>query len=404
MAADGSIRPPAVPPTRPWFSVALLLGGLALVPWLFHGLGWPRVLLGSLDRCPQSGCDFLGIYLPQVRLLLASPATILRGWYYPPLLALLLQGFAFLSDAQALAAWTVVEVVFAGLLAGLCRRALPVRPALAWPVALGLVTLSLPVWHSLQWGQVSLLLGVGGAWALSRAGRSSAWILGILAAIKLYPAAWLALPLRQRRGRLLLAAGAVTVGAGLLLPLLVLGPAATWAFLAHVRAAEGLMPGPLGGQSLPATLHRWFVDGRYIGLTDDPTPLVASLPGLARGATVLLPPVLVAAWFRATRTAAPDVAGALTLTVATLLLPPGWHHYFAFLPWAQAVALARTRPGGPAWIAAVLSVLGTTLPVLLAPAVDGLYLRWSAAGGTTLAAVLVLVALLACPAPHPPPP
>jgi hypothetical protein len=90
----------------------------------------------------------------------------------------------------------------------------------------------------------------------------------------------------------------------------------------------------------------------------------------------------------------PAYAAALCLTGVTLVAPPGWHHYFAFLPFAQAVALGASgsRLAGRL---AVASWLASALPLALLGVVAHAYFYYSAWGGTTVSALLAWWALLA---------
>jgi hypothetical protein len=90
------------------------------------------------------------------------------------------------------------------------------------------------------------------------------------------------------------------------------------------------------------------------------------------------------------------VAAALSLVAVTLVVGPGWHHYFAFLPFALAVAIGRCGAPErlPELCLALASWLVSALPILLLADVPKIYFYWSAWGGTTLSALLVWWTLL----------
>ncbi len=103
----------------------------------------------------------------------------------------------------------------------------------------------------------------------------------------------------------------------------------------------------------------------------------------------------VSLWRVADRRTPAPVAGAIAMTALGLGLLPGWTHYFAFLPFAQAVALGRARGAGLA--AALTSAALCVLPALAIAQGWSIYFHWSRAGGATLSALAVWVALVTLP-------
>lgn len=403
---------------------------LALGTLVRSNVHWLQLVATRVDHCPQPGCDFVRHYLPQARQLFSHPGVVVPGWLYPPSLALLLQPFALASDEAALQMWMVLQLLLAGCLAWQCRCAL--RSAgrwTSWAGGIGLVVLSLPVAHAVKWGQVSLLVGVMAIWALQRRTRLAATILGGLAALKLYLVFYGAsamassidartrpsanperVPLGQRSAAISRRAFAAWLAGsalilGLILPLVLLGPRSTSAFGRRlVDAARVVRPerlAYLGGQSLDLTLRRWFVNGAHEGREfEGPTPRVLALGNTAwwaRGpfpSWLLFGPTLavgLVSWHRM-RTGPPEHRVSVLLLAVGLAVQPGWHHYFVFLPFALATALASVRP-------AVLALgfagfLASALPLLLLADVPGIYFLTSAWGATTCAACATWLALV----------
>lgn len=400
---------------------------LALLTLLRSGAGWVALVATRIDHCPQLGCDFIRHYLPQARELSAEAGKIVPGWLYPPLLAVLLQPLSLLTDAAALRLWMGLQLLGAACLVWQCRCVL--RGAgrwTSWAGAVGLVVLSLPVAHALKWGQVSVVAGVAAVWALQRRTRLAALILGGLAAIKLYlafygaaailcvagrrslhgqtaPAGrWRSLPSRR--------AFAVWFGAsalvlGLVVPLAVLGPRSTAAFGQRLAdAARYVHPerlAYLGGQSLDLACMRWFVNGAHGGRdADGSAPRLVALGSAAsqprgslRSWLLLLPGLVVVlvSWRRAAGST--DAARtALILLALGLAVQPGWHHYFAFLPFAIATALASARPLAVG--IGIAAFLVSAAPLLLLADVPGIYFATSAWGATTCAALAAWMALV----------
>jgi Glycosyltransferase family 87 len=272
-------------------------------------------------------------------------------------------------------------------------------------LAVALSVASLPVVHDVKWGQVSLLTSVLALLALSSPGRSSGPLLGALAAFKVYPAGYLLAPVVRRAWRLVLVALVVAILCGVVLPALVLGTIPSWA-LARIMLssathqdqwANGFSTAYYGGQALGPSLTRWFSDGGHVDVSPaGAPPSLVALPEAAMDvlglvAALVLLVLTIVALARERPSAAR--AAALSMTTITLLAQPGWHHYFAFLPFAQAVALGD--PGAPrrARVLGALSWLVAAVPLALLPLVPGIYFMYSAAGGTTIAALLAWAAL-----------
>jgi hypothetical protein len=201
-----------------------------------------------------------------------------------------------------------------------------------------LMVLSVPVWHCLRWGQISLPLTAlamwGGASANTRLGD---WLLGSAVALKGYPVLLLAPVLGGGAAwRRVLRVGVASCLLGLAIPALLLGWSRTTAWLG---AAVGVL----------ADANEWMTlnsNAQYI-------PHVARRliggPGLmwvalcvAGGAWAMLEAA------RAFREGRRDRGLAIAWLTVPLLVPPAWVHYFVFLPWALAVgfvgrATAETR-------------------------------------------------------------
>lgn len=317
-------------------------------------------LWALLDHSPLLQ-DFTAHYYPMGAALLAQPQPVF-GYYYSAFFAVLLVPVGALPLQTAQLVWLGLQAAVAVIWVRLGWRLLP-QPSLRAGLALaGLCALSLPVWHNLKWGQLSLALACAGALSvlLERRGRPAlaGAVLGIAAAIKFYPVL-LAGPLvwRQRRPALLglvLAFGACYA----LVPAAVLGPVAWQGFEAAVGesiAGADWVARDANSQHLPHVLKR------LLGLPADaggPWPgRVSALAGL--GMLVTLAHRL---------RAAPDAAPLGLLGVwlcLPLLLQTAWPHYFAWLPLGQLWLWQQLRgdPQGRAWVAA--SVASSVWPVAM---------------------------------------
>ena len=408
----------------------LLAAGSSVV-WLQGE--WPRRVVERLDTCPKLACDFVAIYLPQARILFAQPVEIVSGWFYPPVLGLMLQPIARLADSTAVAAWTTLNLLLTAVLLVLTRSALrPLGRWSSWAGAWGLVSVSLPVVHCIKWGQVSLWISVGGILALTRWTRLSSAIIGILGAVKLYPLAFLMWPALRRDFRTLRNAFLWTVGIGIVLPFALLGWTTTLEHFRGILSFRMNMAPHLGGQGLWPACLRWFVLGKHIGVPTEealvvrviqPTQDADSLVGVLAYGLLLSPTlaVLVASavwlWRRAQPYRSNRIAKsgdsraetAMTLLAVTLAAGPGWHHYFCFLPFALAVVLREnlgsragvrtpSKPDMSRVAVAIVAWVVLALPLWLLSKDPTFYYRWSSWGGTTVAALGVWGALLSSPA------
>jgi hypothetical protein len=283
-----------------------LLPELALLALLALLLGaGVAVALSDLIPPPQQ-LDFAAYYLAALALnaglspydldaLRAIAASQGRGdvaaYIYPPAFAALLRPLAALPLATAELIWLALQLVWlAG--AACCLARLARLPPWSVGALFGLGLLTPAVQHTLELGQVNLLLLllIGGAFLLlnqERGSKRSAWqLLGgaLLAAatlLKLFPAL-LVLPLfTHRRGGALLG-----FGLGALLLLLV-GLGAGGGATTSTHWASEVLPRYAGGfatpnnQSLPAATARLFT----------PTS-VSLLPVLGLPAERTLPPLL----------------------------------------------------------------------------------------------------------------
>jgi hypothetical protein len=234
--------------------------------------------------------------------------------------------------------------------------------------------------------------------------------LGVLAALKLYPAVYVVLAALRRELRTIAWAATTALVLGVLVPVVVLGPTTTWRYFAAALTVRWDVVGYLGGQALWPTFVRFFVTGRHAGLeAEGGSPLLFALgpvgtdsaAALARTLVLTLPALALAAvtlhaLWRARHAASTRTEAAMLLLVAiALCLAPGWHHYFAFLPVAIAVVLGHPHCT-PRHTALVLTAwLALALPVIGLAAGPGSYFRASQWGCTTWAALAVWWALLA---------
>ena len=100
-----------------WVSIFLLV-----MPWLLYGVEYPIQLIQELDHCPELACDFVRHYLPQAESARIRLPEMNNGWFYPPLLAMLLIPLTYFTQASLL--WTIINLGGVILLIRLIRTKL----------------------------------------------------------------------------------------------------------------------------------------------------------------------------------------------------------------------------------------------------------------------------------------
>jgi alpha-1,2-mannosyltransferase len=295
---------------------------------------------------------------------------------YPPFGAVAAVPLSWLPAWLAAALWTGASVAALAVVVVLVRRALG-HPTSGWLVAtltVGALALE-PVWQTLTFGQVNLLLMLAVLVDLLHPERRwSGVLLGITAGVKLTPLVFVVLLVmvgrRRSAGRALATfTGTVVIGF-LAMP----GPAATY-------WTDGLVDADRVGP--PALAHNQSVYGVLTRLLDGPPPTALWLAFAVPLAVGVL--LVGAAWWRRGE----RVLGTCLAAVSMLLASPvSWSHHWV---WAVPVALVlweRHRWGAVAWTAVFVA-----RPILWPPWGEHREYGWSPAehligNGYVLAALI----------------
>lgn len=286
---------------------------------------------------------------------------------YPPFAALVFLPLAPLSDVGAGLVLTLLNLFLAGALTWLLLRHLRVTAPLAGTLLLlPLVLVAEPVWETVLFGQVNLILAaLVLVDALVLAPRRSRWrgvLTGVAAAIKLTPLVFILVPLFRRDVR-----GVAGTLAGFLL-------AGAVGALAAPQASRDYLAGVLGdtgrignteyaaNQSLAGVFARLDVANLWLpALAVVGVLVLVALERLHRGGAGPLAMVLVAA------------------QVAMLGSPVSWsHHWVWLIPTAMMLAVAawRTRSRWLAALAGLTAAAVLARPHWLLPHGDGLETVW----------------------------
>ena len=366
---------------------------LLLCPILFFGLEWPNMVVQNIDHCDIAMCDFVRHYMPQANALWEDHIDVVRGWFYPPFLAILLMPLSIFEEPR----W-----VWLG--GNLCALFLMIRLAiqqtrLPWWLVGIVMCLSLPVLHALKWGQISLILS-----ALIVLGVCSqkrlAWYVAAAGALKVYPIALGGIFLLEKDWKGLFVFALLFVAFAMLFPALLLGLDATILMWRHVfdgaREVRGFAPHG-GGQGLYPVLYRLFFDGSHTQLAATELPRIFRISLLWLEVLWGIGVICIIVFTRRRFVLSRDrIARLFVLWVALhLLLSPGWHHYTAFLPFVLLWCWSRGE-----YIWSGLGLLIILLPVMILGIYPGTYAYYSAFGGTFWAVFCAWIALLRiCGAP-----
>jgi alpha-1,2-mannosyltransferase len=319
----------------------LALYAVSILAFLASPLGqhWPFVDLTVYRYGGQAILDGSHLYA------LRFPGAL--AFTYPPLSALLFTPLTVLGMAALKPAVTASSFV---LLAVMLRFALRLRPASSWLTEAQATRLALlaaavalwlePVWTTLRYGQIDLLIAALVLWDLSRA-EESRWKgmgIGVAIALKLTPAIFTAYLLLTRRYR----AAAKSLGV----------------FAATVAAGFALVPGDSseywGGE---------FIDPGRVGRIEN-----AANQALRGGYARVLHSVSVDPWWlltaaivgvggiwlaaRAGRRGDDAQGFSLCVLCGLLISPISWsHHWVLAIPALLLFALAAYRRR---WIAGLL--------------------------------------------------
>jgi alpha-1,2-mannosyltransferase len=394
-APDSALAPRSLSSDRRLLGAVLVLSAASWVTALF-------VLLGSdpngmIDlRVYRTGglawLDGFPLYDESFPGPLPGPAL---PFTYPPIAAVLFAGLAVLPW------WIAVAVVVGTGVAGLalaCRLAAD-RLVTRWldgsgaqamvlaALAVAVAPLLEPVHETVSFGQVNLLLlGVIAAdCLLPRTPWPRGIMIGLAAAIKLTPAAFVLFFIARRQWRPVLAAVGAFVAAGL--AGLLFAPSDTRQYWFGVL----LDPGRIGGleftsnQSLRGMLHRF-------GLPAE----VETLGWLGLSAVVGVLALAGVGWLRRR---GDDLAALLVTASAALLVSPvSWTHHWVWvvlgLLWLGVLASRSRSPAVVALTALVLAVF-TAAPQWWLPYRDHRELSWSwwqhLVGNVYLAGALAVV-------------
>ncbi|MDQ7007903.1 MAG: glycosyltransferase family 87 protein [Acidobacteriota bacterium] len=371
----------------------LLLAGSVVGGYVVFFGSWRR-FVHFFDHGDQLFYDFVYHYMPMAEKIATAHGPV-AGYFYPPLLALLLEPLTRVEPGTAMGLWALVQVLSAALPV-LVFRLSTGRRSLALMLTLLQLT-SFPLLHNFKWGQVStplaaLVFLAAGLGFRGVRGGMGAVLIALATALKYYTGL-LALPfVLGRRWSHVMVMAAATAAFLFLLPAWVMGPGALLSFYGQLTEAaveaQSWVSGDPNSQALShVVLRRLYGRG-------DAAPRLGIALTVAGGLVVAASLALIHR--RRVMEKDPVLATALLLAMVPFVVSTSWPHYFAFLPLAQVWVFHRLSgaAGGLRWIARVACaasvVVGSVLPAILLGGWK-LYGLW---GLPLLADLLLLVGLV----------
>jgi hypothetical protein len=161
------------------------------------------------DRPNQQYADFQQFYFPAAMLVFKNPQPV-GGYFYTPTFALMLYGLISPAPANALLIWKVFQYFWLILLLFLPALYLGKKSGqkIYSYIYLASLALSMPVYHNLNWGQISIMLMFCSVFALilydGKKIKSAAFFLALAACVKYYPAFILVVFLFKKEWKLIL--------------------------------------------------------------------------------------------------------------------------------------------------------------------------------------------------------
>jgi alpha-1,2-mannosyltransferase len=319
---------------------------LLCVVALLHQFPSVKDFVGAIDHGDVPGGDFVFHYYPTARDSIRQGAPA-GGFFYPAGFAVFLAPLGRLDLELARALWYV------GLAASVLwtatwvmRAAAPKQPLLAI-FGSALYVTSIPVLHDFKWGQVSVLIVATGATAFVLRGRGreklSASLLGVAAAIKMYPLVFIGWFVLRRDWRFVVRCGIACAVTLIVLPAIVMGPVHALFFQrVATQSVVGAQDGVLydfNSQFAPAVLARYYGGWGVASTSITRMGQIGAWAALAIIAALLL----LLAVTKAKRIGERRDLWAFVLLASTVpfWLKTSWTHYFAHLPVAQ-ILLAST--------------------------------------------------------------
>lgn len=361
--------------------------------------------VAAIDHGDVPGGDFVFHYYPTARNSIREGAPA-GGFFYPAGFAVFLAPLGRLDLEPARVLWYVVLAASVLWTATwVMRAAAPKQPLLAI-FGSALYVTSIPVLHDFKWGQVSVLIVATAATAFVLRGQRrtgqekqklSAALLGVAAAIKMYPLVFIAWFVLRRDWRFVIRCGIACAVTLVVLPAIVMGPVHALFFQrVATQSVVGAQDGVLydfNSQFAPAVLARYYGGWGVASTSITRMGQIGAWVALAIIAGLLL----LLSVTKAKRIAPRRELWAFVLLSSTVpfWLKTSWTHYFAHLAVAQillaSTLVERRRPRDLAVLVLLVAPSVFLSNVVGLPRAEG-WLPYAESGSPFFANLAVLIA------------
>ncbi|MFN2215374.1 MAG: glycosyltransferase family 87 protein [Anaerolineales bacterium] len=312
---------------------------IAIIAYYIFYWGNFQTFINDIDHCEIAFCDFVQFYYPAGSAILHH-TPLPEGFYYSNFAAVLLAPLALFKEKTAIILWGVIQVILSGSFFLLISKYLVKNNVFGYLFTFLFFTSS-PLINNFKWGQFSILimLGIWGAYLLyeNRKHNLSAILLGIMVAIKFFPALFLIPFILKKDWKYLLVCAATIVVCLFLIPLpftglsnvLITQPGQT-APISGVFQSQDIL-GNIDSQYFPSVIARFFN-----------IMIPSSAFTLLTLASYLVVFAIIYFAYRVLKSGIPNNliwVCALLFTTFVFWIPSAWPHYFIFIPVLQIMVL-----------------------------------------------------------------
>lgn len=322
--------------------ILLALAILSLVSFFGKGLD---AVISSMDRPNPNRTyeDFQVYYYPAALAIYKNPKP-LGGYFYTPSFALLLHYLVACQPEQALIRWQIFQYIWLLLLLiipAFYLAEIAQKKSFAFYYLAACLT-SVPLYHNLKWGQVSVMITFCSIFALilyeKRKLKTAAFFLAAATTVKYYPGFLIAGFLFKKDWKFISYFTGFLFLLGFLIPGALLGFTVTLDFyqlsLAEMNYAIDWVAGDINSQYFAHVMIR------ILGTSPDTKGMISLLGMLI---------CLFALWkmylpYRNNVKSNSDIQiFSIVFLLMPLLINTSWPHYFAWLPFCGILALIKSK-------------------------------------------------------------
>ncbi|MDD3001336.1 MAG: glycosyltransferase family 87 protein [Candidatus Riflebacteria bacterium] len=316
----------------------LIVLALALLNLYPGGL---RKMVASTDKSAVLYEDFIGYYYPaSIGIFTDNP--ILEGFFYTPTCALLISCLTTSDIQESLQYWHAFQLLtlFLLIFVPAIYLAKKTQKMSAYYLYIAMIMLSFPVYHNLNWGQISIFITFCAFYSVFLFEKKHEWLSALFLTVailcKYYAAIVLIYYLAKKQYRYLTKVLVILIVLGLILPIYILGFDKTIlifkAVFDEISYASDWVTYSINSHYLPNTIIRL-------------TGIEAS--GAARGILSILSLSICFAFFYKYFKQKKDndfcpVRAAATFLLIPLFFNTSWPHYFVYLPFLIVATFFKT--------------------------------------------------------------